>query len=288
MIAGGVSNLHDPAKWNLDHIKDTEIRREYERVIDRIDDGLQFFQAIHADQSESLKAVEFYISHEGLLLNYEEALTEESRTNLHYNVGSHYLWIGDRTRQINGAHIEYFRGIQNPIGVKVGPSMKDDELVELVKVLNPNCEPGRLTLITRYGSKHAKTLLTQHIQALKGVNIPVLWVCDPCHGNTETTAEGRKTRNFLNMMEELMISFDVHREMGSHLGGVHLELTGDDVTECVGGSSALNEHGLGLNYETFCDPRLNYTQSIDMAFVIAQKLSVGKKIALKTSHSFSE
>jgi len=270
---------------NLNHIKDSVIRKEYERVIDRIDDGLQFFQAIHADQSESLKAVEFFTSHEGLLLNYEEALTEESRKSEFYNVGAHYLWIGDRTRQINSAHIEYFRGIQNPIGVKVGPSMKDADLVELVKKLNPNKVPGRLTLITRYGSKNVATLLKQHIVALKNVDVPVLWVCDPCHGNTETTSEGRKTRNFRNMMDELMISFDVHRELGSHLGGVHLELTGDDVTECVGGSEALQEHSLGINYETFCDPRLNYTQGIDMAFAIADKLSAGKKIDLR-SRSF--
>jgi 3-deoxy-7-phosphoheptulonate synthase len=259
MIAGGVSNLHDSRKWNLSHIKNDIVRKEYEHVIDRISDGLNFLQSINADQSESLKSVELFTSHEGLLLNYEQALTEKVKDK-YYNLGAHFLWIGDRTRQLDGAHIEYFRGISNPIGVKVGPSIKDEDIVALVKRLNPNKEPGRLSLITRYGHNKVKEHLPRHIEVVKKTGIPVLWVCDPCHGNTEVTSDGIKTRNFDNMMSELVSTFDIHKAAGSHLGGVHLELTGDDVTECTGGSANLQEQHLSTNYETFCDPRLNYTR----------------------------
>jgi len=272
MIAGGVSDLHDSRKWNLTHIKDETVRKEYEYVIDRIMDGLNFLQSINADQSESLKSVELFTSHEGLLLNYEQALTEKVKNN-YYNLGAHFLWIGDRTRQLDGAHVEYFRGISNPIGVKIGPSTKEDELIALVKKLNPLKEPGRLTLITRYGHKSVKDVLPRHIEAVQRSQIPVLWVCDPCHGNTEMTIDGIKTRNFDNMMNELIQTFDIHKTCNSHLGGVHLELTGDDVTECVGGSANLQAQHLSTNYETFCDPRLNYTQSLDIAFAISDKLS---------------
>jgi 3-deoxy-7-phosphoheptulonate synthase len=282
MIAGGVSNLHDSRKWNLSHIKNDSVRKEYENVIDRIMEGLSFLGSINADQSENLKAVELFISHEGLLLNYEQALTEKVKDS-YYNLGAHFLWIGDRTRQLDGAHIEYFRGISNPIGVKVGPTMNDDELVLLVKKLNPKKEPGRLTLITRYGHNKVREHLPRHIEAVKKTGIPVLWVCDPCHGNTHITADGIKTRNFGNMTSELVSSFDIHKACGSHLGGAHLELTGDDVTECVGGSVNLEEQHLSTNYETFCDPRLNYTQSLDIAFAISDQLSQGQKLNLKVS-----
>jgi 3-deoxy-7-phosphoheptulonate synthase len=283
MIAGGVSDLHSMGKWNLTHIKDELIRKEYENVIDKINDGLDFLKSINADQSESLRSVELFTSHEGLLLNYEEALTEHVRAEKYYNLGAHFLWIGDRTRQLDGAHIEYFRGISNPIGVKVGPSMKENELVDLVKILNPNKIPGRLTLITRYGHNKIQECLPKHIEAVRKTNIPVLWVCDPCHGNTEVTSEGLKTRNFKNMMSELMQAFEVHAAHGSRLGGAHLELTGDDVTECVGGSGNLQEEHLSTNYETFCDPRLNYTQSLDIAFAITSQLSSNNKLNLKIS-----
>jgi len=179
--------------------------------------------------------------------------------------------------------VEYFRGITNPIGVKCGPTTKEEELQELVRVLNPHKEPGRLTLITRYGHNKVKEFLPRHIAAVQATGIPVLWVCDPCHGNTEVTAEGFKTRNFGNMMSELLSSFEIHKQCGSHLGGAHLELTGDDVTECVGGSMDLQAQHLSTNYETFCDPRLNYTQSLDIAFAISDQLSTNKKLALKAS-----
>jgi len=169
--------------------------------------------------------------------------------------------------------VEYFRGIANPIGVKIGPSTTDEDLTQLVKALNPDKEPGRLSLITRYGVNKVKDILPRHIEIVKRTGIPVVWVCDPCHGNTEITSDGIKTRNFVNVFGELVQTFDIHRACGTHLGGAHLELTGDDVTECVGGSGNLQEQHLSTNYETFCDPRLNYTQSLDVAFAISDQLS---------------
>jgi 3-deoxy-7-phosphoheptulonate synthase len=233
MIAGGVSDLHSMGKWNLSHIKDELVRKEYENVIDKINDGLDFLKSINADQSESLRSVELFTSHEGLLLNYEEALTEFVRDK-YYNLGAHFLWIGDRTRQLDGAHIEYFRGISNPIGVKVGPSMKENELVDLVKLLNPNKIPGRLTLITRYGHNKIQECLPKHIEAVQKTGIPVLWVCDPCHGNTEVTSEGLKTRNFKNVMSELVQAFECTNLLGvawEELIWNSLEMTSQNVWE---------------------------------------------------------
>jgi len=271
MILGGVADLHHPRSWMLENIQQQNIKKEYETLIDRLCDSISFLNAINSDGSDSLKSVEFYTSHEGLLLDYEEALTSAVKDK-EYNLGAHFLWIGDRTREITGAHVEYFRGIANPIGVKVGPSMKSEELIELVKVLNPNKESGKITLITRYGASKVAELLPAHIKAVKESNVPVLWICDPCHGNTESTESGLKTRRVEKIVSELIETFKVHSQNGTRLGGVHLELTGDDVTECIGGSSNLLEHILPTNYETLCDPRLNYTQSLDLAFVIANQL----------------
>jgi len=189
MILGGVADLHHPRSWNLDFVQQKSTRQEYEHIIERITEGLDFFSSIHADQLDTLRSVEMYTSHEALLLNYEESLTKGVKDQ-YYNLGSHFLWIGDRTRDIKGAHIEYFRGISNPIGVKVGPSMKPDELAELITILNPNKEPGKITLITRYGCNNVEKILPDHIRAVTQTGIPVLWVCDPCHGNTEVTSEG--------------------------------------------------------------------------------------------------
>jgi len=284
MIIGGVADLHNPRAWMLDYIQKEEIRKEYEKIIEKITEGLEFLQVINATSSntDSLKSVEFFTSHEGLLLNYEEALTEPFKTpgtstERFYNLGAHFLWIGDRTREITGAHIEYFRGIANPIGVKIGPSMKREELIELITILNPEKEEGKLTLITRYGCKNVEELLPRHIEAVKSTGIPVLWICDPCHGNTEVTENGFKTRHVEKMTKELLLTFDIHHRCGSRLGGVHLELTGDNVTECIGGSAELEPAHLTANYETFCDPRLNYTQSLDLAFAIANKLTQKKE-----------
>jgi len=283
MILGGVADLHHPRSWMLENVQKHQVKKEYEQIIDRLCDGLDFLDVVQSDGSDSLKSIEFFTSHEGLLLCYEEAMTSNVKGK-YFNLGSHFLWIGDRTREIDGAHIEYFRGIANPIGVKVGPSMKSNELQELVKILNPNHEAGKLTIITRYGASKVADILPAHIKAVKETGVPVLWICDPCHGNTEMTQDGIKTRRVEKMMEELLLTFDVHTQNGSRLGGVHLELTGDDVTECIGGSQNLEAHGLSTNYETLCDPRLNYTQSLDMAFSIANKLKENNKNRKKTSH----
>jgi len=271
MISGGVSDLHAAAEWRLDNVISTEAREEYERVVSKILDALGFLETVEAF-SEATKSVSLFSSHEGLLLDYESALTNESKITKgkYYNNGAHFLWIGDRTRQLDGAHMEYFRGISNPIGLKVGPSMPVEDLVKAIRLLNPQGEKGRLTLITRYGINAIESKLPGHIRAAQSTGIPVLWVCDPCHGNTEITSDGIKTRDIQKVMGETIKAFRIHKANGSHLGGVHLELTGDDVTECIGGSGNFNN--LSTKYESFCDPRLNYTQSLDMAFAIAKEL----------------
>jgi len=287
MISSGIADLHHPRQWDLGHVLDETVKKEYENIIERISEGFGFLETIHADKSETLRSVELYTSHEGLLLNYEEALTTKQRDKF-YNLGAHFIWIGDRTRQLDGAHVEYFRGIANPIGVKVGPSTKAEELAELVLKLNPTKEPGRLALITRYGCTKVKDILPNHIRAVSATGIPVVWICDPCHGNTEMTTDGVKTRYLPKMMEELILTFDIHAQENSFLGGVHLELTGEDVTECLGGSPNLEVRHLSSNYQTFCDPRLNYTQSLDFAFSISRKLNElrPKKIVRTNSRVF--
>jgi len=264
-----VADLHSAREWNLNNVLSQDVRKAYSEVIDQVESGLDFMKTIHADKSSEFRSVDFYTSHEGLILSYEEALTSKVNGN-YYNLGAHFLWIGDRTRQLDGAHIEYFRGIANPIGIKVGPTMKAEELVSLIEILNPNKVPGKLTIITRYGAEKVAQLLPQHIQAVKATDIPVVWCCDPCHGNGRVTNTGVKTRHFKDIMSEITATFDVHQAQGTHFGGIHLELTGDDVTECVGGSAELDETHLSLKYETFCDPRLNYTQSLDVAFLLAK------------------
>jgi len=270
MITGGVSDLSAAREWRLENVLSTQVREEYEQVVQKILEALSFLSTIDAF-SEATKSVHLYCSHEGLLLDYESALTDETKDNKPYNYGAHFLWIGDRTRELDGAHMEYFRGIANPIGVKVGPSMKSEDLVKIIKLLNPNKEPGRLTLITRYGVDHIEKNLPDHIKAAQSTGIPVLWVSDPCHGNTEVTPDGIKTRNIEKVMGEMEQAFKIHAANGSFLGGVHLELTGDDVTECIGGSCKFDN--LSTKYESFCDPRLNYTQSLDAAFHIVKQLN---------------
>jgi len=271
MSAGGVADLHSAPGWKFSNILKEETRKEYEGVVSQLLEGLKFLNAINADQTESFRSVSLFTSHEGLLLCYEEALTSKVKDK-YYNLGAHFLWIGDRTRDLNGAHIEYFRGIANPIGIKCGPTMTIEDLTKLVKVLNPDSEPGRLTIITRYGVSKVKELLREHIRAVKLTNIPVLWVCDPCHGNGILTDNGIKTRNIADIMSEIEMTIKIHKEEGSILGGIHLELTGEDVTECIGGSEELQSYHLSTKYETFCDPRLNYTQSLDVAFLVANLL----------------
>ncbi len=215
--------------------------------------------------------VDLFSSHEGLLLAYEAAMTERVGDRW-YNLGSHFQWIGDRTRQVTGAHVEYFRGIANPMGIKVGPSMTPPELVALLEILNPDDEAGRITLITRFGAASIDTMLPPLIEAVKQSGRTVVWSSDPMHGNTQKTGSGVKTRDFDDILDELDQAFTLHAACGTRLSGVHFELTGDDVTECTGGPQELGEGDLDRNYETYCDPRLNYAQGHEMAFLIARAL----------------
>jgi 3-deoxy-7-phosphoheptulonate synthase len=272
LLDGGFADLHHPEHWDLAFVRSAARRAEYVDLVHRILDAVDFLRVAGAGGDPSLRTVELYASHEGLLLPYEEAQTERARDGW-YNVGAHFLWIGDRTRQIDGGHVEYFRGLQNPIGVKVGPSMSADELGALLDAVDPGQAPGRVTLIARYGADKVESLLPAHIKAVAASGRQVVWSCDPMHGNTTTTGDGLKTRDFDRIRHEVERSFALHAELGSHLGGVHLELTGEDVTECTGGPQELGEHDLPRSYETWCDPRLNYAQSLEMAFLIARTLS---------------
>jgi 3-deoxy-7-phosphoheptulonate synthase len=246
---------------------------------------------VGADTAGQLRTVDLFTSHEGLLLEYEQSLTrrlkkpnsqstsatrdatesKDADGKAYYNTSAHFLWVGDRTRQIDGAHIEYFRGIENPIGVKIGPTTASSDILTLLRTLNPSIEVGKITLITRYGASKVRELLPTHIRIVEGSEYArsVVWQCDPMHGNTRSTSTGIKTRQFADIFTELKETLAIHKEEGSYLGGVHLELTGDAVTECTGGSEGLRDDDLSLNYTTFCDPRLNEKQALEMAFLIA-------------------
>lgn len=279
-IASGIADLHNPLDWGLGHVRDKALQTKYQRIVHSITESLRFMKTIGADTAGQLHTVDLYTSHEGLVLEYEQALTRHLRrpgaglrsstdSKGWYNTSAHFLWIGDRTRQIDGAHVEYFRGIENPIGIKVGPSMESDELIRLLDIVNPNKEIGKVTLITRYGEGKVEQMLGAHIEAVKSSGHVVVWQCDPMHGNTRSTPSGIKTRHFSSIFSELSSALKVHKEHGSFLGGVHLELTGEAVTECVGGSEGLVEEDLSLNYTTYCDPRLNEKQALELAFLVA-------------------
>ncbi|KAI1309849.1 phospho-2-dehydro-3-deoxyheptonate aldolase-like protein [Xylaria venustula] len=295
-ISAGIADLHRPLNWSLGHVKDPELKAKYTAAVQFLQDMLRFMHTIGADKSPKLDTIDLFTSHEGLLLEYEEKLTrlmevppaqgtpqpppsssttttEGSHTpdKKYYNTSAHFLWIGDRTRQIDGAHVEFFRGIANPIGVKVGPTTPTSDLLELLRTLNPDIEPGKITLITRYGASKVRDLLPSHIRAVEGSEYKgsVIWQCDPMHGNTRSTGTGIKTRRFDDVFSELQATLQIHKEEGSYLGGVHLELTGDAVTECLGGSEGLAEDDLSTNYTSFCDPRLNERQALELAFLIA-------------------
>eukprot|EP00842_Homolaphlyctis_polyrhiza_P004873 jgi/Hompol1/5387/HPOL_004400-RA len=275
LLSSDFADLHHPESWNLqedqwsvEHVENPATKTEYEAIITQLRESLAFMRTIGADSidnSNATRTADMYMSHEGLLLEYESRLTR-LHANKHYNLGTHFLWIGDRTRQLNGGHVEYFRGLQNPIGVKVGPSMKPEELPVLLDILNRDREVGKVTLITRYGANKIQDYLPAHIKAVQESGHKVVWCCDPMHGNTESTASGLKTRRF----EHIITAFQIHDECGSFLGGVHCELTGEPVTETIGGSINLKESDLSTNYQTYCDPRLNYFQSLDVAFLIAK------------------
>ncbi|MCJ7753878.1 MAG: 3-deoxy-7-phosphoheptulonate synthase class II [Thermoanaerobaculales bacterium] len=280
LVDGGFADLHHPEYWDLDFVHHSPRAQEYQRVVEGISDSLQFMETLAGSQASEISRVDFYTSHEALLLPYEQAETRQvPRRDGWYNLGTHFPWIGMRTAETAGAHVEYFRGIRNPIGIKVGPKMTGEWLLELLDMLDPEMEPGRITVIHRMGHDKVAQALPVLIDAVRGSGRTVLWCCDPMHGNTETVAGGRKTRRFENILSELEQSFDIHAELGSYQGGVHFELSGDNVTECIGGARGLSEVDLDRAYESKVDPRLNYEQALEMA------LLVGRKIAVMNGHS---
>ncbi len=273
MIDGGFADLHYPYNWNLYSIEQTPEWPEYKEIVDQILSAIRFMESFGGVRAETLGRIEFYTSHEGLLLGYEEALThKDPESGRFYNLGAHMLWIGNRTRGLESAHVEYFRGVANPIGVKIDHKCNPEEVVRLVELLNPENEAGRITLITRLGRKHVETVLPGIIKAVRAARTKVTWSCDPMHGNTRITEGNHKTRDFSDILDELKHTFRIHQSLGACLAGVHFELTGDDVTECVGGAVDVKDEDLAGNYETYCDPRLNYAQSLEVAFLIATLL----------------
>ena len=275
---GGYANLDNAHRWMLGFVKDSPQSGRYQELADRITQTLDFMRAIGLDpeEHEQLSRTDFYTSHEALLLGFEQAMTRvDSTTGDHYATSGHMLWIGDRTRQFDHAHIEYCRGVRNPIGLKCGPSLKPDDLLRLIDILNPTNEPGRLTLITRFGADKVGDMLPALVRPVQREGKVVVWSCDPMHGNT-ISANGYKTRPFDKIMAEIRGFFDVHRAEGTHAGGVHLEMTGKNVTECTGGARAITVGELSDRYHTYCDPRLNAEQAIEVAFLIAEHLKSGR------------
>jgi 3-deoxy-7-phosphoheptulonate synthase len=267
---GGYADMSQVHAWNQDFVRQSPSGQRYEGLAGEIDRALSFMRACGADPDE-LRTVEFYSSHEALLLPYEQALTRVDPASGHsYDLGAHFLWIGERTRAVDGAHVAFASSIRNPIGVKVGPEATPDGLRALITKLSPDGEPGRLTLITRLGADQIRTLLPPLIKAVSDEGIPVAWVCDPMHGNTFEAASGHKTRRVEDIIAEVQGFFEVHRSMGTHPGGVHIEFTGDNVTECVGGSHQIIADDLYQRYETACDPRLNRSQALELAFTVAE------------------
>ncbi|ASP38517.1 3-deoxy-7-phosphoheptulonate synthase class II [Bacterioplanes sanyensis] len=272
---GGLADLHQVHGWNMAFVENNPLKNEYQALADRIQDTLAFMNVvgINSNTHPTLHETQLFTSHEALLLNYEQALTRvDTLTDKYYNCSAHMLWIGERTRQLDHAHIEFFRGIHNPVGVKVGPSMQPDELIRLIDALNPNNDPGRLTLITRMGVNKLGEALPSLVQAVQREGRHVVWSSDPMHGNTRKASSGYKTRNFDDVIGEIREFFDVHRAEGSHAGGIHLEMTGQHVTECTGGAYQISEDDLAQCYRTQCDPRLNADQVLEMAFLVADHL----------------
>lgn len=286
-LSSGLADLHSPLDWGLGHVITPSIKSQYSKIVNAVKDALRFMQTIGVDKDRGFETVDIFTSHEGLSLEYEQTLTRNLRnppdrhqkhirstsnaqaTTSFYATSAHFLWIGDRTRQLDGAHVEFFRGIANPVGIKIGPSMASDDLVRLLDVVNPDKEIGKVTLISRYGADKIADFLPGHIAAVQASGHVPVWQCDPMHGNTQATPSGVKTRHFTEILSELRQALEIHRAAGSFLGGMHLELTGEAVTECVGGAAGLTEDGLGERYTTFCDPRLNEKQALELAFLVA-------------------
>ncbi len=270
---GGFADLHHPEYWDLSFVKDAGLSAEYHGVVDALRDAIEFVEVIGGANIPDLQRVDFYTSHEGLALLYEQAQTRRvPRREGWYNLSTHYPWIGMRTAALDGAHVEYFRGVRNPLAVKVGPSMTRDWLLGLLDVLHPDDEPGRFTLIHRLGADRVQDTLPGLIEIVRESGKTVLWVCDPMHGNTETSSGGVKTRRFDRILSELEDAFAIHADMDSILGGVHFELTGEDVTECIGGAAEVGEDELHRDYRSTVDPRLNYGQALEMAMRITRRL----------------
>lgn len=272
---GGYANLEHVHKWTLGFLKDSPAFEQYQELSDRITEALGFMRAcgINADTAPQLRQTDFFTSHEALLLGYEQALTRvDSTSGDWYATSGHMLWIGDRTRQPDHAHVEFCRGVRNPIGLKCGPSLKPDELVRLIDKLNPDNEPGRLTLIARFGADKVDKHLPELIRAVKREGRAVVWSCDPMHGNTIKATSGYKTRPFEAILAEVRRFMAVHQAEGSHAGGIHVEMTGKDVTECTGGMRALRDEDLNDRYHTFCDPRLNAAQALELAFLVSAEI----------------
>ncbi len=272
---GGYANLEHVHKWTLGSLKDSPASEQYQELANRISESLSFMRAcgITAETAPQLRSTDFFTSHEALLLGFEQALTRvDSTSGDWYATSGHMLWIGDRTRQLDHAHVEFARGIKNPIGLKCGPSLKPDELIKLIDILNPDNEPGRLTLIARFGSDKVEKHLPDLIRAVKREGRVVVWSCDPMHGNTIKSTSGYKTRPFDAILKEVRSFMAVHQAEGTHAGGIHVEMTGKDVTECTGGLRALRDEDLNDRYHTFCDPRLNAAQALELSFLVAEEL----------------
>ena len=269
---GGFADLRQVHSWNQGFAANPANQR-YEKVAKEIDRAIKFMIACGAD-FEAMRRTEFYTSHEGLLMDYERPMTRiDSRTGTPYNTSAHFIWIGERTRDLDGAHVDFLSRVRNPIGVKLGPSTSTDDMLRLVDKLDPNREPGRLTFITRMGAGKVRDALPPLLEAIKASEAKPLWVTDPMHGNGVTTPTGYKTRRFDDVIDEVRGFFEAHRGVGTHPGGVHVELTGDDVTECLGGSEHIDEAALATRYESLCDPRLNHMQSLELAFLVAEELA---------------
>ncbi len=278
LSAGGFADVHHPEQWELSFFRKANapdsLRHEYERTTRQLAEALSFMEALGEMTVEELTRVDFYTSHEGLNLLYESAQTRKvPRREGWWDLTTHLPWIGERTRALDGAHVEYFRGIENPVGIKLGPSVTADQVLRLVDTLNPRNEAGKIVLITRMGAGRVDEVLPGLVEVVKRAGRTVLWLCDPMHGNTQVAAGGLKTRDFDHILKEVEATFDVHEGCGTYLGGVHFELTGEDVTECIGGAAGITVDDLDRNYATACDPRLNYRQALEMGFRIAKRLA---------------
>ncbi|MFW6597015.1 class II 3-deoxy-7-phosphoheptulonate synthase [Propionibacteriaceae bacterium Y2011] len=275
-VTGGFAHLAKAHTWNADFVKQSPAGDRYQAMVDEIERALAFMEACGIED-ENFRTVDFFSSHEALLLEYEHALTRiDSRTARPYGVSGHFLWIGERTRQLDGPHVELLRHVRNPLGVKLGPTTTPETALALADRLDPDHEPGRITFITRMGAGQIRDILPGVIEQVTASGRQVAWICDPMHGNTFSTANGYKTRAFDDVMDEVNGFFDVHEALGTWPGGVHVELTGDDVTECVGGADEIVEADLVNRYETACDPRLNRNQSLELAFLVAERLASGR------------